>query len=293
MKFVAAGLLILLVLLQYRLWLGDGGMREVARLRAEISAAAHENAALRERNRTLAAEVQDLKKGTTAIEERARTDLGMVGKSETFYQVVPPEDGACTTARRARVAQAPTEAIRAPGRDALAGGAAISHCNRWSGSCPGGGQLAAHGRRGAPKQYLPLAGRTVIEWALAPFLERDDCERIVVVLARGRSSLARASRSRADPQILTRNRRRRARRLRARRSARRLLRVPREERLGAGARRCAAVPAADDLSRLIDELRGRWRGRAARRAGRRYAEARRRERSRARDRVARRRCGAR
>ena len=46
----------------------------------------------RERNRTLAAEVQDLKKGTTAIEERARTDLGMVGKSETFYQVVSPEN---------------------------------------------------------------------------------------------------------------------------------------------------------------------------------------------------------
>lgn len=94
MKFVAAGLLLLLVLLQYRLWLGEGGMREVNRLRAEISAQREENGQLKERNRTLAAEVQDLKKGTTAIEERARTDLGMVGKSETFYQVVTPKDEA-------------------------------------------------------------------------------------------------------------------------------------------------------------------------------------------------------
>lgn len=92
MKLLAAGLLILLVLLQYRLWFGDGSVREVAQLQTEISAQEDQNARLRERNRTLAAEVQDLKKGTTAIEERARTDLGMVGKSETFYQVVSPED---------------------------------------------------------------------------------------------------------------------------------------------------------------------------------------------------------
>ena len=92
MKFLAAGLLILLVLLQYRLWFGDGSVREVARLNTEIAAQEEQNARLRERNRTLAAEVQDLKKGTTAIEERARTDLGMVGKSETFYQVVSPKD---------------------------------------------------------------------------------------------------------------------------------------------------------------------------------------------------------
>jgi len=90
MKFLAAGLLLLFVLLQYRLWLGEGGMREVTQLRGEISAQREENRQLRERNRTLAAEVQDLKKGTTAIEERARTDLGMIGQGETFYHVVEP-----------------------------------------------------------------------------------------------------------------------------------------------------------------------------------------------------------
>ena len=91
MKFLAAGLVIVLVLLQYRLWLGDGGMREVHRLRAEIEVQREQNRELKERNRTLAAEVQDLKKGTVAIEERARTDLGMVGRGETFYQVVEPK----------------------------------------------------------------------------------------------------------------------------------------------------------------------------------------------------------
>lgn len=88
MKYLVAALLIVLVLLQYRLWFSDGGMREVSELRAEIAAQRKENESLRERNRTLAAEVQDLKKGTVAIEERARTDLGMIGKGETFYQVV-------------------------------------------------------------------------------------------------------------------------------------------------------------------------------------------------------------
>jgi cell division protein FtsB len=91
MKVVAAGLLVILVLLQYRLWLGDGGLRDVYQLRAEIEAQREQNRALQERNRTLAAEVQDLKKGTVAIEERARTDLGMVGPGETYYQVVTPK----------------------------------------------------------------------------------------------------------------------------------------------------------------------------------------------------------
>jgi cell division protein FtsB len=111
MKVLAAVLLALLLVLQYRLWLGDGGMREVAQLRSEIAKQQSENAQLRERNRTLTAEVQDLKKGTVAIEERARTDLGMVGQRETFYQVVTPEgdEQAATSdgdAAEPRVAQA-------------------------------------------------------------------------------------------------------------------------------------------------------------------------------------------
>jgi cell division protein FtsB len=94
MKYLAAVMLVLLVLLQYRLWFGDAGVREVNRLRSEIQQQKSENERLKDRNRTLAAEVQDLKKGTTAIEERARSDLGMIGQRETFYQVVPAPRGA-------------------------------------------------------------------------------------------------------------------------------------------------------------------------------------------------------
>lgn len=108
MKFLAAGLLVLLVLLQYRLWLGEGGMREVSRLRAEIVTQRDQNQRLKERNRTLGAEVQDLKKGTVAIEERARTDLGMVGRGETFYQVVTPK-GATPAAAESEDAARATE----------------------------------------------------------------------------------------------------------------------------------------------------------------------------------------
>ncbi|AMN47327.1 hypothetical protein ACG33_09510 [Steroidobacter denitrificans] len=105
MKFLAAGLLLLLVFLQYRLWLGESGMREVKQLRGEISAQREENVVLRERNRTLAAEVQDLKKGTTAIEERARTDLGMIVQGETFYQVIEPRRAAADAHADADVSQ--------------------------------------------------------------------------------------------------------------------------------------------------------------------------------------------
>jgi cell division protein FtsB len=88
MRIIAAVLVALMLVLQYRLWLGDGGMREVWQLREQVAAQRAENEKLKDRNRTLSAEVLDLKKGKTAIEERARTDLGMVGRDESFYQVM-------------------------------------------------------------------------------------------------------------------------------------------------------------------------------------------------------------
>lgn len=105
MKVVITVLIVVLAGLQYRIWLGDDGAREVSRLRGEIEDQRAENDKLRERNRTLAAEVQDLKKGTTAIEERARTDLGMIGKAETFYHVVEPRDAAAAAADGAAAAR--------------------------------------------------------------------------------------------------------------------------------------------------------------------------------------------
>jgi cell division protein FtsB len=81
-------LVILLLYLQYRLWLGDGGLLELWNLHQEVEAQREENARLRERNEALNAQVLDLKQGLDAIEERAREDMGMVKQGETFYQIV-------------------------------------------------------------------------------------------------------------------------------------------------------------------------------------------------------------
>jgi cell division protein FtsB len=100
--------------LQYRLWVADGGFREVWRLESAIEKQQGENAGLHERNRTLAAEVRDLKEGRVALEERARTDLGMIGANETFFQVTGPSPsapgpGAASAGETPRTAQAPAE----------------------------------------------------------------------------------------------------------------------------------------------------------------------------------------
>lgn len=105
MRVFSAILGLALVFLQYRLWLSDQGVREVSRLQAAIESQAAANHEQGERNRQLVAEVIDLKGGLTALEERARSELGMVGHSETFYQVVtaatpaPPAPAAPVTAR--------------------------------------------------------------------------------------------------------------------------------------------------------------------------------------------------
>jgi len=89
MKWLAAALGLALLLLQYRLWLSDDGVREVRRLDSAVAQQQAQNGQLIERNRQLAAEVRDLKSGVAALEERARSDLGMIANNETFYQVVP------------------------------------------------------------------------------------------------------------------------------------------------------------------------------------------------------------
>ena len=91
MKAVAALvqlLLLLLAALQYKLWYGNGGQDEVAALRAQVARQVAENARLKARNDALAADVADLKSGGAAVEERARSELGLVKPGETFYRVV-------------------------------------------------------------------------------------------------------------------------------------------------------------------------------------------------------------
>ena len=92
MKVLIAILIFLLLILQYKLWFGDGNMREVWQLETTIESQKAENKKLRERNLALEAEVKDLKQGLEAIEERARNELGMIKKDETFYQIVEEDE---------------------------------------------------------------------------------------------------------------------------------------------------------------------------------------------------------
>lgn len=87
LKWLSILLITLLVLLQYRLWLGEGGLKELSELRQRVAALEAENQPMRERNARLAAEVVDLKTGLAAIEERARSDIGMVRRDEQFFWV--------------------------------------------------------------------------------------------------------------------------------------------------------------------------------------------------------------
>ena len=81
-------------MLQYRLWVGEGSLAEVHTLRQEIAAQKAVLEQLEKRNRALQAEVADLKQGLDAIEERARSELGMIREDETFYQIVPASESA-------------------------------------------------------------------------------------------------------------------------------------------------------------------------------------------------------
>jgi cell division protein FtsB len=90
LRIVALILLVLLIALEVKLWAGQGGMAEVWRLEKSVAEQQRENEALKARNDALAAEVEDLKSGTEAIEERARSELGLVKPGEKFYQVVEP-----------------------------------------------------------------------------------------------------------------------------------------------------------------------------------------------------------
>jgi cell division protein FtsB len=87
MRWITYTLGVLLLLLQYPLWFGGGSALTLLQLGREVSLQKEENSRLAERNQILGAEVINLKTGNEAIEERARTELGMIRKGETFFQV--------------------------------------------------------------------------------------------------------------------------------------------------------------------------------------------------------------
>ncbi|HET7811954.1 MAG TPA: cell division protein FtsB [Steroidobacteraceae bacterium] len=100
MKWMAAALLAIVLGLQYRLWFSGDGVRELARLSEAVDRQKAENEELMARNQQMVAEVADLKAGMAAIEERARSELGMIGRNETFYQVVPARPHTLTNPAR-------------------------------------------------------------------------------------------------------------------------------------------------------------------------------------------------
>lgn len=88
MRFINYILLIFLALLQARLWNGNGSVPDVWKLEEIKASQLEENRKLTERNESLAAEVRDLKEGMEAIEERARSEMGMIRSGETFFLIV-------------------------------------------------------------------------------------------------------------------------------------------------------------------------------------------------------------
>ena len=89
MRLFTAILLILLLLLQYRLWFGKNSVPDYMALESEVSRQEKINQDLKQRNKLLFADTDDLKSGLEAIEERARNELGMIKEGETFFRIIP------------------------------------------------------------------------------------------------------------------------------------------------------------------------------------------------------------
>jgi cell division protein FtsB len=92
MKLFTGLLLIFLLLLQYRLWFGKNSVPDYMALLDEVDQQVQTNDKLRQRNKLLYADTNDLMSGTEAVEERARNELGMIKANETFFRIVPVKD---------------------------------------------------------------------------------------------------------------------------------------------------------------------------------------------------------
>lgn len=112
MRLILVCLTALLLLIQFPLWLGKGGWLRVWELDQQVNGAHARNEGLKARNDKLASEVQDLKEGTGAVEERARTELGMIKSGEIFIQIldpgtIPPPETVVPDKRKPGTAQKP------------------------------------------------------------------------------------------------------------------------------------------------------------------------------------------
>ena len=91
MRWLTAFLLLLLIGLQFRLWVGEGSLAQKVELERAIAEISRENEELKARNEQLAREVEELKSGTRGMEGKARSELGMIKEGETFFQVLEPQ----------------------------------------------------------------------------------------------------------------------------------------------------------------------------------------------------------
>ncbi|AGK47008.1 MULTISPECIES: cell division protein FtsB [Burkholderia] len=122
MRLVTVVLIALLVVIQYPLWWGHGGWLRVHELRQQLNDQLQKNADAKLRNERIAGEVQDLQSGTSAIEERARYEMGMVKDGEVFVQFVSPNSPAPaaqsnaqpSTSTRGEVSAAPMRVVPNP-----------------------------------------------------------------------------------------------------------------------------------------------------------------------------------
>ncbi|MFI2812776.1 MULTISPECIES: septum formation initiator family protein [Microbulbifer] len=93
MKWLLAFLLVTLLVMQYRLWVGEGSLAEVSRLQRQLDEQRQKNAALLRENRQLLREVRSVKEGTEGVEAKARYDLGLIKEGETLFIFLEPGEG--------------------------------------------------------------------------------------------------------------------------------------------------------------------------------------------------------
>lgn len=108
MRLIIYSMLGLLIVIQYPLWFGQGGWLKAYELERQLEAQIQKNKALEIRNNKLAGDVKDLKEGTRAIEERARSEHGMIKEGEYFVQIVP-KDGALPSSNATPVPATPKQ----------------------------------------------------------------------------------------------------------------------------------------------------------------------------------------
>ena len=92
MRLITALLLLFLVLLQYRLWFGKNSVPDYLELKESVARQVELNNQLKQRNKLIYADIDDLKNGLQAVEERARNELGMIKDGETFFRIIPTEN---------------------------------------------------------------------------------------------------------------------------------------------------------------------------------------------------------